>query len=467
MSIRRTWAKIDKLLTDDQKQTLRQPQAFAFGPGGPPGAGTGEPLRLGDILPSFVQKMLELTPEQQTQLGDLQQGIDQKIETLLADDQRQQLKEMREGFARGGPFGLGPPGFGPPGFGPPGFGPPPGPRDRGGPGDFPGPDGPPGPPPGFFGPPDAPDGPAGGFAGPGPGPRDGAGPARWSPRIWPARFWAARWTARRAARWAARTVPQLSLRHGLSWPGRQRSDTRSDAGRTGVPTVNGQSMGGSTKSVTVKIGGLRCWARPANGPTGVLSSMKRTLQLVLLALMWVVLVPSSADAYIGPGAGFALAGSFLAVFAAVFSAIMMLLAWPFRLLLRIFFRRRPPARSRVRRVVILGLDGLDYGLTQTLLDAGKLPHLAALRDQGCFKPLGSTLPPISPVAWSSFQTGVNPGKHNIFDFLMPDPAHVSAEAEFGRDQAGPARVAAWGSTACRWAKPTSACCVRAGRSGAS
>ncbi len=39
---------------------------------------------------------------------------------------------------------------------------------------------------------------------------------------------------------------------------------------------------------------------------------------------------------------------------------------------------------------------------------------------GDFKTLGSTLPPISPVAWSSFQTGVNPGKHNIFDFLTPD-----------------------------------------------
>src|SRR5262249_738611 len=45
----------------------------------------------------------------------------------------------------------------------------------------------------------------------------------------------------------------------------------------------------------------------------------------------------------------------------------------------------------------------------------------ALQKQGCFKSLGSTLPPISPVAWSSFQTGVNPGKHNIFDFLFPDP----------------------------------------------
>ena len=39
---------------------------------------------------------------------------------------------------------------------------------------------------------------------------------------------------------------------------------------------------------------------------------------------------------------------------------------------------------------------------------------------GGFQSLASTLPPISPVAWSSFQTGVNPGKHNIFDFLTPD-----------------------------------------------
>src|SRR5205807_2158806 len=106
--------------------------------------------------------------------------------------------------------------------------------------------------------------------------------------------------------------------------------------------------------------------------------------------------------------------------AAVCSAILMLLTWPVRLLLRALLGRRALARSRVKRVVVLGLDGLDHGLTEKMLAAGKLPHLAALRDQGCFKPLGSTLPPISPVAWSSFQTGVNPGKHNIFDFLMPD-----------------------------------------------
>jgi predicted AlkP superfamily phosphohydrolase/phosphomutase len=143
--------------------------------------------------------------------------------------------------------------------------------------------------------------------------------------------------------------------------------------------------------------------------------------LLFLATLLVLLEPSSAHAYIGPGAGFAVAGSLMAVLAAFFSALVLLLFWPVRLLQRALFGRRALARSRVKRVVILGLDGLDHGLTQQMLAEGKLPHLAALREQGGFKALGSTLPPISPVAWSSFLTGVNPGKHNIFDFLFPDP----------------------------------------------
>jgi predicted AlkP superfamily phosphohydrolase/phosphomutase len=148
--------------------------------------------------------------------------------------------------------------------------------------------------------------------------------------------------------------------------------------------------------------------------------MSKTTRLLLLIVVLVLLVPGEAQAYIGPGAGFALASSFFAVFAAVCSAVLTILTWPVRLLVRTLFGFRTMARSRFRRVVVLGLDGMDHGLTEKMLDLGKLPHLAALRDQGCFKPLGSTVPPISPVAWSAFQTGVNPGKHNIFDFLTPD-----------------------------------------------
>jgi predicted AlkP superfamily phosphohydrolase/phosphomutase len=125
-------------------------------------------------------------------------------------------------------------------------------------------------------------------------------------------------------------------------------------------------------------------------------------------------------AYIGPGAGFAVGGSFLAVFAVAVSAFVTIVTWPAKLVWRVLFRPRPPRPPKFKRVVVLGLDGLDYGLTQRLLAAGKLPHLAALQQQGCFLPLASTLPPISPVAWSTFQTGTNPGKHNIFDFLIPD-----------------------------------------------
>lgn len=142
--------------------------------------------------------------------------------------------------------------------------------------------------------------------------------------------------------------------------------------------------------------------------------------IMISAALLVVLLPSPAFAYIGPGAGFAVAGSFLAIFGAVLSALSMLLLWPLRRLVRFVFRRRPPGKARFKRVVILGLDGLDHGLTEKLLEEGKLPNMAALRERGDFKPLASTLPPISPVAWSSFQTGVNPGKHNIFDFLTPD-----------------------------------------------
>ncbi len=143
-------------------------------------------------------------------------------------------------------------------------------------------------------------------------------------------------------------------------------------------------------------------------------------RVLLTSALLVLLLPGAAFAYVGPGAGFALAGSIMAVFGAMVSALSMLLFWPVRRLIRLVFRRRPPGKPSVHRVVVLGLDGLDFHLTEKLLAEGRLPNLAALRDQGDFKRLASTLPPISPVAWSSFQTGSNPGKHNIFDFLVPD-----------------------------------------------
>ena len=67
-------------------------------------------------------------------------------------------------------------------------------------------------------------------------------------------------------------------------------------------------------------------------------------------------------------------------------------------------------------------DGLDYGLTRELIARGRLPNFAKLQQSGSFAALETSIPPQSPVAWSSFITGLDPGGHGIFDFIHRDPA---------------------------------------------
>ena len=78
-----------------------------------------------------------------------------------------------------------------------------------------------------------------------------------------------------------------------------------------------------------------------------------------------------------------------------------------------------------RPVIILAFDGLDYDLTRRLIDAGRMPHFAQLAHTGGFMALPSTMPPQSPVAWSSFVTGRPPVDHGIFDFVHRDPATMT------------------------------------------
>ena len=72
------------------------------------------------------------------------------------------------------------------------------------------------------------------------------------------------------------------------------------------------------------------------------------------------------------------------------------------------------------KVVVLGFDGADAHLTEQYMDEGLLPNLARLRENGFYSPLGTTTPPQTPVSWSSFATGKNPGKNGVFDFLRRD-----------------------------------------------
>jgi len=71
---------------------------------------------------------------------------------------------------------------------------------------------------------------------------------------------------------------------------------------------------------------------------------------------------------------------------------------------------------------VLGIDGMDPVILQRLMDEGKMPEFKRLAAEGSFQPLGTVNPPQSPVAWSSFATGMDPGGHGIFDFVHRDPA---------------------------------------------
>lgn len=75
-----------------------------------------------------------------------------------------------------------------------------------------------------------------------------------------------------------------------------------------------------------------------------------------------------------------------------------------------------------KRVVILGVDGMDHRLTQRLIAEGQLPNFAKLAKQGSGGALETSVPPLSPVAWSEFITGKDAGGHGIFDFIHRDPS---------------------------------------------
>jgi predicted AlkP superfamily phosphohydrolase/phosphomutase len=91
-------------------------------------------------------------------------------------------------------------------------------------------------------------------------------------------------------------------------------------------------------------------------------------------------------------------------------------------------RAHPPSA----RVIVLGIDGMDPGFVERHWDA--LPNLARLRNQGSFRRLATTTPPQSPVAWSSFITGLDPDQHGIYDFVHRDPATLQVFSSMSRNE---------------------------------
>ncbi|HQP94499.1 MAG TPA: alkaline phosphatase family protein, partial [Thermoanaerobaculia bacterium] len=140
---------------------------------------------------------------------------------------------------------------------------------------------------------------------------------------------------------------------------------------------------------------------------------------LLLATLAALAAAAPAAAYVGPGAGIALLSSVGVVLMTLLLALASILIWPFRVLWRLLTGKRARA-PWVRRCIAVGLDGLDPRLTDRLIAEGRLPNLARLAAQGSYHRLRTTYPAMTPVAWSSFATGTNPGKHNIFDFIDRD-----------------------------------------------
>ena len=74
-----------------------------------------------------------------------------------------------------------------------------------------------------------------------------------------------------------------------------------------------------------------------------------------------------------------------------------------------------------KKVIVIGIDGMDPRLSVRMMNAGMLPNFDKLRKMGGFRALGTSIPPQSPVAWANFINGAGPGTHGIFDFIHRHP----------------------------------------------
>ncbi|HKO03190.1 MAG TPA: alkaline phosphatase family protein [Candidatus Acidoferrales bacterium] len=75
-----------------------------------------------------------------------------------------------------------------------------------------------------------------------------------------------------------------------------------------------------------------------------------------------------------------------------------------------------------KKAIVIGLDGLEPTIVEAMMERGELPAFSRLRRAGHYSRLATTYPAQTPVAWSSFSTGTNPGGHGVFDFVSRDPA---------------------------------------------
>jgi len=149
--------------------------------------------------------------------------------------------------------------------------------------------------------------------------------------------------------------------------------------------------------------------------------------------------------YIDPGTGGVVFGSlgpfiavvagFLLAFLAIFRNYLKIIfykVWKNKWLVlfiliiisfAIYFFLKPSHKNSMhfKKILVVGIDGLDPDICRELMLKGKMPNLQALVSNGTFEDLQIINPAQSPVSWSCLASGVNPGKHGIFDFIHRDP----------------------------------------------
>jgi len=80
------------------------------------------------------------------------------------------------------------------------------------------------------------------------------------------------------------------------------------------------------------------------------------------------------------------------------------------------------ANRVAKRVLVIGLDGATFDVLNPIMEQGLMPHLKYLVSTGASGILNSTKPPITPAAWTTFMTGIGPGRHGVIDFERYDPS---------------------------------------------
>ena len=87
-----------------------------------------------------------------------------------------------------------------------------------------------------------------------------------------------------------------------------------------------------------------------------------------------------------------------------------------------------------RKVLVLGLDGLDWDLVLPWVEAGRMPNLARLMDAGTWGEMETMVPMLSPLNWTTMATGVGPEVHGILDFVEKDPTTSQPVPVTGRSR---------------------------------